>query len=399
VHLHGDAASADTEAAENFVHEFKNIISEGNYSPEQVWNVDETGLNWKRMPTTTFMSREETSNAGIKTLKNRLTLMLGGNASGDTKLEPLLVYQALKNVNFKKLPVIWKSNKKAWVTRDIFQDWFVNYFEPFICKYCIQNNLSKKALLIMDNAPGHPIDLTEKFPHIKVIFMPPNTTSILQPMDQGVIANFKLYYRKESMKRLSQFLSSDDDCHMVQFWKKFTVKDSIDITEIAWNSVLSSAMNGTWKKLWPECVNNFKGFEEGACNLTKDIVRLAHDAGLQDVEEIHVNEMNNEDNNELTNQELMELDIAANEDDLEDKEELVVAETAKKELSAKILSEIFSHCEAIEKLIEENDPDCERAESLSRKLNSVFQCYQEVYSEKKKKARQPTITSFFNKKS
>ena len=33
--------------------------------------------------------------------------------------------------------------------------------------------------------------------HIKLLYLPANTTSKLQPLDQGVINNFKVYYRKE----------------------------------------------------------------------------------------------------------------------------------------------------------------------------------------------------------
>ncbi|XP_070605089.1 tigger transposable element-derived protein 1-like [Erythrolamprus reginae] len=60
VSLHGEAASADTGAAENFVQRtFKDLIAEGGYLPEQVFNMDETGLFWKRMPSRTFLMQEE----------------------------------------------------------------------------------------------------------------------------------------------------------------------------------------------------------------------------------------------------------------------------------------------------------------------------------------------------
>jgi hypothetical protein len=59
---------------------------------------------------------------------------------------------------------------------------------------------NRKILLFIDNcpAPNHDIELSS----IKVHFLPPNTTSILQFMDQGVIQNFKMYYRREIIRRL-----------------------------------------------------------------------------------------------------------------------------------------------------------------------------------------------------
>ena len=47
---HKMAAAADTVTTENFPAFLKAVIEEGGYSPKQIFNVDETGLFWKRMP-------------------------------------------------------------------------------------------------------------------------------------------------------------------------------------------------------------------------------------------------------------------------------------------------------------------------------------------------------------
>jgi hypothetical protein len=133
----GESASADSNAAERFPRELKEIIEQGEYRREQIFNVDETGLFWKKMPSRTYLAEKERSQPGYKVSKDRLTLLLGGNASGDLKLKPLLIYRAqnprvLRDIPKNALPVIWKANKKAWVTRQIFEEWFTTYFCPTV---------------------------------------------------------------------------------------------------------------------------------------------------------------------------------------------------------------------------------------------------------------------------
>jgi hypothetical protein len=113
------------------------------------------------MPSRSYVGKDEKSMPGYKTAKDRLTLLLGANATSDCKLKPLLVYRAenpraLKGLVKGTLPVIWKSNSKAWMTATIFEYWFSHHFIPEVKKYCADNNLHFKALLILDNAPGHP---------------------------------------------------------------------------------------------------------------------------------------------------------------------------------------------------------------------------------------------------
>ncbi|CAH2225149.1 tigger transposable element-derived 1-like [Pelobates cultripes] len=169
---HGEAASSDVAAAEEFATEFlEAIVSEG-YLPQQVFNCNETGLFWKRMPKRTFITEEETSLPGHKPRKDRLTLLFCANASGDLKIKPLLVYhsenpRAFKKhkVNKEQLSILWQSNPKAWVTRLLFVKWVNAVCGPSVKKYLVDNNLPLKAMLLMDNAPapGLEEDLLEDF--------------------------------------------------------------------------------------------------------------------------------------------------------------------------------------------------------------------------------------------
>lgn len=129
--MKGERDSADDDAAKEYPNILKRITERGEYWPEQVFNVDETGLYWKWMPEKTYISKYEKSASGYKVAKEWLTLLLGTNAAGDFKLKPLLVYlsenpRCFKGLNKKQLPVIWRSNTKGWMTKIIFEDWFKN---------------------------------------------------------------------------------------------------------------------------------------------------------------------------------------------------------------------------------------------------------------------------------
>ncbi|GFV33817.1 tigger transposable element-derived protein 1 [Trichonephila clavipes] len=103
-------------------------------------------------------------------------------------LKPLLINKslrprALKGKDLKQLPVHWMANPKAWMTTAIFTEWFNNCFVPEVEAYMKEKSLDFKVLLIVDNAASHP-----ELEHLNVqlVFLPPNTTSLIQALDQGI---------------------------------------------------------------------------------------------------------------------------------------------------------------------------------------------------------------------
>ena len=58
----------------------------------------------------------------------------------------------------------------------------------------------RKVILFLDNATCNPGSMIGQFSQIKIIFFPKNTTSRLQPLDAGIIQNFKVKYQKRVVK-------------------------------------------------------------------------------------------------------------------------------------------------------------------------------------------------------
>lgn len=387
--MKGEAASADEPAAKEYPNILKGIIERGGYKPQQVFNVDETGLYWKRMPDRTYISKTEKSAPGYKVSKERLTLLLGANASGDFKLKPLLIYlsenpRPLKGLNKNQLPVIWRSNKKAWMTKATFEDWFKNHFCTEVKKYLRDTNLSNKALLILDNAPGHPANLSELSEDVMIEYLPKNTTTLIQPMDQGAIATFKAYYLRRTLRQLIK--ETDGKSSIKTFWKNYNIMDAVHSISESWKELKLTTMNHVWKKIWPECVI-YDTEVNFLPEIRQDILDVAHDLGFEGLNERDVLDLLEADRESLSYEELIQLQA---EPAFDEETEPVVF----KQLTSKNLSKSFSYFEQGINILLENDPDVERSSKVCRGINSAISCYKSLKNEIDKNARQTTLDNF-----
>uniref|UniRef100_A0A8D1GBG6 HTH CENPB-type domain-containing protein n=1 Tax=Sus scrofa TaxID=9823 RepID=A0A8D1GBG6_PIG len=272
----------------------KSIIQEGEYTPQQVFNVDETGLYWKRMPEGTRLSLEEKTERWVVPSRDRLMLLLGGNAAGDFKLKPLLVYRsenprALKGYSKPNLPVIWRSNKKAWATRSIFHEWFTCFFCPAVEKHCAQNNLASKALLILDSAPCHPVNLSDLSDKVRVEYLCDSTANLMQPVGQGIASTFKAHYLRRTFEHILEATDGEETAEVGAFWRNHSIMDAVDNIAVAWEQLRPATMNSVWKKMWPECVQFQNGSQaDSIAQLQGNIGSLADKVALGEVAEADV---------------------------------------------------------------------------------------------------------------
>lgn len=175
--------------------------------------------------------------------------MLGGNADGDLKLKPLMIYcsenpRALKGYVKEYHPVIYRSNNKDWTTSSMNQHYVTNYLSPAMRDYAAKENIANRFFLLVDNAPSHPTTMEDWADNIEVTFLPKNTTAIIQPMDQGVISTFKAYYQRRTMSQLINTTGSPDKPTIKQFWANYNIKKAIDNADAAWKEVTEK--NNEW---------------------------------------------------------------------------------------------------------------------------------------------------------
>ena len=66
--------------------------------------------------------------------------MVGTNATGDLKLQPLVIGKAhnprcFRGKDKKALPVIWAANKKAWMNSRLWVEWLRDHFYSHVKDY------------------------------------------------------------------------------------------------------------------------------------------------------------------------------------------------------------------------------------------------------------------------
>ena len=131
------------------------------------------------------------------------------------------------------LPVKYKSQKNAWMDNTLY--------EPWVRKIDRRMKAAKRnILLIVDNCTAHVT--VNGLTNTKVIFLPPNCTSKLQPADQGIIQNLKVCYRQTMVRRMLRCLNEGKAVESIN------IKDAMFMMAKAWDGVSSKTIANCWKK-------------------------------------------------------------------------------------------------------------------------------------------------------
>ncbi|XP_063588912.1 jerky protein homolog-like [Penaeus indicus] len=112
-----------------------------------------------------------------------------------------------------------------------------------LSKKLVEQGFEPKAMLFLDNCSAHPSDkeLISSDGKFCATFLPPNTTSLIQPIKQGVLECMKRLYRKSVLRDLI----SQDAVSMDHFLK------SIERISVAWEQVSPDTIRCSWRKLLP----------------------------------------------------------------------------------------------------------------------------------------------------
>lgn len=176
------------------------FIIEG-YSERDIYVMDETGLYYKTTQNKNFYKKREMLECSAiksKELKERVTISLCANMAGEK--EPILFVGkvkkpgAFKFIDCDKLPVTYRYSKKALMSTVVFSSWLHSFNQRMASQ-------GRNVLLFLDNARSH---VNKHLSNVTLCFLPANITmtSVLQPLEQGVIQSLKMKYRKKQFQHI-----------------------------------------------------------------------------------------------------------------------------------------------------------------------------------------------------
>lgn len=223
----GEADSADMTAVQSGRQDLQRVLRD--YDPEDIYNLDETGLFYRLGPNYTLATKKV---SGTKKSKDRITVALAANATGTTKIKPFVITKVQRPRCFGKsynpeCYVRYRHNAKAWMTADLFKEWLKDFDR--------QMRLAKrKVILLVDNAASHSQgDLQLR--NVTLHFLPPNTTAHIQPMDAGIIKAFKAHYRKQLVQHYINRVEKDED-------QSINLREALHMVKTAWDRVKASTI-------------------------------------------------------------------------------------------------------------------------------------------------------------
>ena len=87
---------------------------------------------------------------------------------------------------------VYYSQANAWIDTALFEKWFRNEFVPHV-----KRRTGEPVVLLVDNCGGH--DASMVVDNVSLISLPPNCTSVHQPLDMGLLVAMKRRYKKYMM--------------------------------------------------------------------------------------------------------------------------------------------------------------------------------------------------------
>ena len=103
---------------------------------------------------------------------------------------------------------------------------------------------NRKIILIVDNAGGHNLsdEFKKKITNIRIEYLAPNCTSVIQPCDAGIIRAFKAKYRSKIIRHILRVYEEKNK------YEEIDVKQAIYYIRETWREVSKQTIKIVGKK-------------------------------------------------------------------------------------------------------------------------------------------------------
>lgn len=232
--ISGEANDVDQSTVDDWTRCLSSICE--GYAPQNIFNADETGLYYRALPNKSMTVKGQT-NRGGKNSKERITVLLCCSATGE-KMKPFIIGKSQHPRCFrgKTIPNMYAANKNSWMTSALFKMWLGKLNNKMKAE-------GRNILLFLDRCTAHPdVELS----HVKLRFLPPNTTARLQPCDAGIIRAVKANYRTRLLRHL--IFHMDDSINASDLAKKINLLNAISWLNIAWDSLTAETIINCFEK-------------------------------------------------------------------------------------------------------------------------------------------------------
>ena len=122
-----------------------------------------------------------------------------------------------------------------------------------------------------------------------------------------MFASFKAYYLGRTIAMALQATDTKKDLTLKDFWKPYNILDAAKSIAHSWEEVKVTNINGVWRKLCPQFVNDFYGFEERADHAIRNTAALSKKIDLY-MEVDHITELLESHGEELSAGDLIQLE-------------------------------------------------------------------------------------------
>ena len=134
------------------------------------------------------------------------------------------------------MAVDWYASKNAWMTGEIHN--------RIMAKFNNQMRAAgRHVLYVCDNVSSHQ---NKEYSNIKFLMLPPNSTLVIQPLDQGIIMSVKRRYKKKLAERYLVSVEKNKDANALL--KQLDIVAATNMVHNAWKETPSSIIQNCFRK-------------------------------------------------------------------------------------------------------------------------------------------------------